>query len=162
MALVNSKKQQLSQSDIVVRAVLDTGAKGQDAAIGMSALIAEMQQDNCYPLPIGNTLFISHANPERTQVFLRIVNVDVHKNLVENVELYIRRAKQSGVKTIVYADPDSANVPIMEHIKKLHLAVVQMERSKKTGWYVFVVTFPEDMKQPQQQMPQEEPVEAEQ
>jgi len=150
MALINSKKKQISQGEIIVHAVMDAGFTGQAAAIEMSKVVAELDQPNCYGITIGNTLFISHSNEKRTDVFLRVINVDTHKNLINNIEIYVRRAKSSGVKTIVYADPDSSTVTLMDHIKKLHLAIVQVERSKETGWYVFVLTFPEDMKQQNQ------------
>lgn len=164
MAIVNSKKKQLEQGEIIVHAVLDAGLKGQKAAIAMSTVVAELDQPDCYGTVIGNTLFISHVSEDKSNVFLRVINVDNNKNLVRNVEVYIRRAKHNGVKTIVYADSDSSHVGIMEHIKKLHLAIVQMERSKKTGWYVFVLTFPEEYKnkeQPTEEQTTEQPETAE-
>lgn len=159
MAIVNSKKKQLEQGEIIVHAVLDAGLKGQEAAVAMSKVVVELQQPNCYGTVVGNTLFISHTNETKDSVFLRVINVDNNKNLINNVEVYVRRAKHNGVKTIVYADPDSSHVAIMEHLKKSHLAIVQMERSKKTGWYVFVVTFPEEYKKAKEQPVEEAPVE---
>lgn len=150
MALVDSKKKRLSEGEIIVQAVLDSGATGQAAAVAMSLVVKEMDEPNVYPLAIGNTLFISHANTEKTQVFLRVVNVDTYKNLANNAELFLRRAKDSGVETIVYASPDNAHVSLMKQINELKVAVVQMERSKENGWYVFVIRFPENMKQQQQ------------
>ena len=155
MALVNRKKKRLQQGEIIVNAVVDSGATGQDAAVLMSALVAEATQPNTYVKTFGNTLFISHVSEDKQSIFLRIVNVDVHKNLTHNVEAYLRDAKINGAKTVVYADPDSSHVAIMEHINKQHFAVIQMERSKKNGWYVFVVQFPEDMKQQNTQQPEE-------
>ena len=148
MALVNSKKKRLQQGEIIVNAVLDAGLKGQNAAVAMSMAVEECGQPNTYTKVFGNTLFICHTDETRQQVFLRVINVDVYKNLEENVELFLRDAKHGGVKTIVYADPDVAHASLMQKINKSHLAVVQMERSKKNGWYVFAVQFPENMKKP--------------
>lgn len=156
MALINSKKKRLQQGEIIVNAVIDAGLKGQEASVAMSAIVAEATQPNTYTNAFGNTLFICHADETKQQVFLRVINVDVYKNLERNVELFISDCKKNGIKTIVYADPDTAHVSLMEKINKSHLAVVQMERSKKTGWYVFVIQFPENMKAKTQQPEQPE------
>jgi len=128
----------------------------------MSAIVAEATQPNTYTKSFGNTLFICHADQTKQQIFLRIINVDVYKNLGHNAELFISDCKKNGVKTIVYADPDTAHVSLMEKINKSHLAVVQMERSKKTGWYVFVIQFPENMKAKTQQPEQPEQTQSQQ
>ena len=93
MELKDSKKEKLSYNQVLFSAVGNAKSSGQipkDVTMrdAMLKTIQEIQQKNVQTVQIGNTIFVGVFTPEKNNMYVRIYNMDVGRNLIDKMYNY--------------------------------------------------------------------------
>lgn len=101
MAIVNSKEKKLSIPEVMTGALGDMKKAGQLPDYPFEAILLATVQEGSMPNTtveqIGNSVFITHYNEDKTEVAMRALNVDTARNYLDNSLEYIRNLDKSGV-----------------------------------------------------------------
>lgn len=101
MAYTNSKEKKLGIPEIITHALTEMkkagGLEGVPIQAAMLAVVREGSMEGTTVEQIGNTVFISHYSPEKTEVAMRAMNADTARNYLENSIQYVQALANSGV-----------------------------------------------------------------
>lgn len=102
---IDSNDELLAPPAILLEFMDRYGAGEYPVHAAVAGLVEELGMDDAESIQFGNTAFISHYDGD--VVFMRALNVDTAKNLVDNIENYVMYVFRRGVKTIFtnYTDP---------------------------------------------------------
>ena len=109
MKPIDSKKKQLTGQEIITRAVYATDLKGLDPQVALIGIAKELTMDSVEPKQYGNSVFIGHYIPDRTGVYMRVLNIDTAKNLIDNGERYFKYLISNKVDKI-YTEFDGSEM----------------------------------------------------
>ena len=98
---VDSKKDQLSISEIIAKAVYNNPPEGVPPYAAILSIVKEGSLPNTEVKQYGNTVFITHFSEDRDLAVGRALNVDAAKNFITNGEEYFRELILGGTKKFV-------------------------------------------------------------
>jgi hypothetical protein len=98
---VNSKKDQLSIPEIIIKAAYNNPPKGIPPYVAILSIVKEGTIPNTKVEQYGNTVFITHFNKSKDLAVGRALNIDTAKNFVINGEEYFRDLVRGGTKKFV-------------------------------------------------------------
>jgi hypothetical protein len=101
MATVDSKKDQLSISEIITQAAYNNPPEGIPPYAAMLSIIQEGTLPNTEVTQYGNTVFITHFGEDKDLAVGRALNIDTAKNFIVNGEEYFRDLVRGGTKKFV-------------------------------------------------------------
>lgn len=99
--MVDSKKEQLSISEIITQAVYNEPVEGVPPYAVILSIIKEGTMPNTEVKQYGNTVFITHFSEDRDLAVNRALSVDSAKNFLNNGEEYFRDLVRGGTKKYV-------------------------------------------------------------
>ena len=114
----DSKKEQLSQIDIVKTALAQQGSPyNQEQSI--AAISAEAYGPNTIVIREGNTLFFINFDPQdKSRGIFRALNADTPHNYLENSVTFIKAAGLAGFKTLVSQFNDPSLLHIFKYVSR--------------------------------------------
>jgi hypothetical protein len=117
-SFVDSKHQKLSQDEIINIAAKETGSKHSPEQVKAS-LLAEAHEMGAIMIQEGNTIFIVHRSPERSDVALfRALNADVIPNYLKNSVVFAQAIGMAGFKYIITEFEDESLLGIFEYVRR--------------------------------------------
>lgn len=99
--MVDSKKDQLSISEIITQAVYNEPTEGVPPYAAILSIVKEGSMPNTEVKQYGNTVFITHFSEDRDLAVGRALNIDVAKNFVINGEEYFRDLVRGNTRKFV-------------------------------------------------------------
>ena len=94
MELVDSKKQKLSYNQVLLGSIINLKSSGQipeditmQQAVAM--ILKEIESKNVQTVQIGNSIFIGVFTPEKNNMYIRLHNMDVGRNVIDNMYRYV-------------------------------------------------------------------------
>ena len=147
MELKDSKKEKLSYNQVLFSAVGNAKSSGQipkDVTMrdAMLKTIQEIQQKNVQTVQIGNTIFVGVFTPEKNNMYVRIYNMDVGRNLIDNMYNYGAFLQKKGVAFVSAYIGDERLLPGLRVLQKRFeekgtgLDVVELEKGDGFGMFV--------------------------
>jgi hypothetical protein len=116
--ITDSKKEMLSQQEIIETALNETGSK-YNLKQGTAAILAETHMPNCIVMREGNTLFIINFDPkDKTKGMFRALNADTAKNYLENSRTFIKAAGMAGFTMLISQFRDKSILNIFKYISR--------------------------------------------
>lgn len=97
-ATVDSRKDQLSISEIIAQSVYNNPPKDVPPYAAILAIIQEGVQPRTEVKQYGNTVFITHFDENKDLAVGRALNIDTAKNFIINGEEYFRDLVRGGTK----------------------------------------------------------------
>ena len=98
---VDSKKDQLSISEIITQAAYNNPVEGDPPYAAILSIVKEGTMPNTEVRQYGNTVFITHFSEDRDLAIGRALNIDTAKNFIPNGESYFRDLVREGTKKFV-------------------------------------------------------------
>ena len=98
---VDSKKDQLSISEIITQAAYNNPVEGVPPYAAILSIVKEGTMPNTEVRQYGNTVFITHFSEDRDLAIGRALNIDTAKNFIPNGESYFRDLVREGTKKFV-------------------------------------------------------------
>lgn len=139
----DSKKQQLTFQDVIIRRVYEEHAEGKldvDPAVALLTIVKELELPRAEAVFFGNTLFIVHYTPDMTGAMVRMLNVDTAKNLIENCQKFAQHIKRRGTKNFVSQYDYKGYVQLFDRLQKMKIGTV-ITKDTGNGQYVSFVTM---------------------
>jgi len=97
MDTIDSKEEQLSIPEVVIRAVTNSDSDLPLQTI-LVAFVKEASMPNTDVDIYGNTVFITHYDKTKTKAVGRALNIDIARNFIVNGEEYMRELYKRGVR----------------------------------------------------------------
>lgn len=120
MAIVNSNEKDLSIPEIITNALGDAerkgGLDGMPLEVAILSVVKEGSLPNTEVTKIGNTVFITHYDEDRTEVHVRTLSADTARNYLRNVWEYVRGLSEAGVERLTSDFSDRKVIPVFESI----------------------------------------------
>lgn len=142
METVDSKKQKLTLQEVIIRAVYNY-KDNLDMPVEQALLLImeELRLPDSEALQLGNTVFITHYNKNKTAAVMRTLNVDTAQNVLKNGEIYIRRLLQLGVEELVTTYTQKSFEAFFREIEKRKIGTYKTKQFDKDS-YAAVVKMP--------------------
>ena len=147
MELKDSKKEKLSYNQVLFGAITNLKSSGQipeDVTMRQAAatVLEEIGSKNVQTVQIGNTIFLGVYNKERDNMYVRIYNMDVGRNLLNSMYRYGAHLQKKGVTHVSARIGNERLLPGLRVLKKkfeekgTKLEVVELENSADYGMFV--------------------------
>jgi len=147
MELKDSKKDRLSYNQVLLGAVQNMKSSGQipdDMTMRqvVTTVIGEISGKNVQTVQIGNTIFVGVFTPEKNNMYIRMYNMDVGRNVIDSMYRYAAFLQKKGV---VFASAQIRNEKLLPGLrvlkKKLEekdtkLEVVGLENRDGHGMFI--------------------------
>lgn len=139
--MIDSKRQQLSNEEIVDIAASNTGSPYSPEQV-RAAIMAETREPNTLALQQGNTLFVVHrSKKDPTVAVFRALNADTAPNYLENSFIFTETMKSMGFRAMVSTFYDPTILNIFKYISRnppFPGMGYKVQRTKDGGFYVTV------------------------
>ena len=101
MELVDSKKQKLSYNQVLFGAIVNLKSSGQipeniTMRQAVATVLGEIGSKNVQTVQIGNSLFVGVFTPEKNNMYIRLYNIDVGRNVIDNMYRYVAFLQKEG------------------------------------------------------------------
>ena len=147
MDLVDSKKKKLSYNQVLFGAMTNLKSSGQiPEGVTMRQVAAtvldEIGSKNVQTVQIGNSIFVGVFTPEKNNMYVRIYNMDVGRNLLDNMYRYGAHLQKKG---IAFASAQIRNEKLLPGLRVLKrrfeekgtgFDVVKLENRNGYGMFV--------------------------
>jgi hypothetical protein len=142
METVDSKKQQLTLQEVIIRAVYNYKDK-LDMPVEQALLLImeELRMKNSEAIQFGNTVFVTHYTPDKGAAVMRTLNVDTIQNVLKNGELYIRHILQYGVEELVTTYTQKSFEAFFREIEKRKIGTYKVKQFKD-DYFAAVIKMP--------------------
>ena len=92
--LVDSKKQKLSYNQVLFGSIVNLKSSGQipeniTMRQAVATVLGEIGSKNVQTVQIGNSLFVGVFTPEKNNMYIRLYNIDVGRNVIINMYRYV-------------------------------------------------------------------------
>ena len=147
MELKDSKTEKLSYNQVLFGAITNLRSSGQipedvpmKQAVGL--ILQEIGEKNVQTVQVGNTIFLGVRNKERDNMYVRIYNMDVGRNIINNMYQYGAFLQKNGVTHVSARIGNERLLPGLRVLKKkfeekgTKLEVVELENSAEYGMFV--------------------------
>ena len=103
MKLVDSKEQKLSYNQVLFGAVNNAKSSRQipenvTMRQAVATVLEEIGRKNVQTVQIGNTIFLGVYNKEKNNMYVRIYNMDVGRNVIDNMYRYGAHLQKKGIQ----------------------------------------------------------------
>ena len=147
MELKDSKKEKLSYNQVLFGAITNLRGSGQipedvpmKQAVGL--ILQEIGEKNVQTVQVGNTIFLGVRNKERDNMYVRIYNMDVGRNLLDSMYRYGAHLQKKGIAFASAYIGDERLLPGLRVLKKRFeekgtgFDVVELEEGDGYGMFV--------------------------
>jgi hypothetical protein len=147
MELVDSKKEKLSYNQVLLGAINNAKSSGQipedvsmkDAA---ATIIDEIQQKNVQTVQIGNTIFLGVRDEDKSNMYVRVYNMDVGRNVIDNMYNYGAYVQKQGIKHMSAQIRNERLLPalrvLQKRLEKLDTNLEFVELENRDGHAMFL------------------------
>tara|TARA_A100001515_G_C4489739_1_gene182899 strand:+ start:138 stop:614 length:477 start_codon:yes stop_codon:yes gene_type:complete len=100
--LKDSKKEKLSYNQVLFGSIVNLKSSGQiPENITMRQAVAttlkEIEGKNVQTVQIGNSIFVGVFTPEKNNMYIRLYNMDVGRNVLDNMYKYVAFLQKKGI-----------------------------------------------------------------
>lgn len=142
MEVIDSKQKQLTLQEVIVHAVHNyQGQMDIPVANALLLIMEELKLPNSEAIQFGNSVFITHYNKGKTAAVMRVLNVDTAKNMLANIEPYIRRLLQLGVEELVTTYTQKSFEMFLREVEKRKIGTYKVKQFKD-NYYAAVIKMP--------------------
>ena len=147
MELKDSKKEKLSYNQVLLGAINNAKSSGQmpedvsmkDAA---ATIIDEIQQKNVQTVQIGNTIFLGVRDENKSNMYVRVYNMDVGRNVIDNMYNYGAYVQKQGIKHMSAQIRNERLLPalrvLQKRLEKLDTNLEFVELENRDGHAMFL------------------------
>ena len=147
MELVDSKEQKLSYNQVLLGAIENMKSSGQipenvsrkDAA---AKIVQEIGSKNVQTVQIGNSIFVGVYNKEKDNMYVRIYNMDVGRNVIENMYQYGAYVQKRGITHMSAQIQSDRLLPalrvLQKRLEKLDTNLEFVELENRDGYGMFL------------------------
>ena len=147
MELKDSKKDKLSYNQVLFGAITNLKSSGQipeDVTMRQAAatVLEEIGSKNVQTVQIGNSIFVGVFNREKNNMYVRIYNMDVGRNLLDSMYRYGAHLQKKGIAFASAYIGDERLLPGLRVLKKRFeekgtgFDVVELENDDGYGMFV--------------------------
>jgi hypothetical protein len=147
MELKDSKKEKLSYNHVLLGSITNLKSSGQipeDITMRQAAatILKEIESKNVQTVQIGNSIFIGVFTPEKNNMYIRLHNMDVGRNVVDNMYRYVAFLQKKGVAFASAQIRNEKLLPGLRVLKKkleekdTKLEVVELENRDGHGMFI--------------------------
>lgn len=142
MEVIDSKQKQLTLQEVIVHAVHNYKDQMDiPVANALLLIMEELKLPNSEAIQFGNSVFITHYNKGKTAAVMRVLNVDTAKNMLANIEPYIRRLLQLGVEELVTTYTQKSFEMFLREVEKRKIGTYKVKQFKD-NYYAAVIKMP--------------------
>jgi len=100
--LKDSKKDKLSYNQVLFGSIVNLKSSGQipeniTMRQAVATILKEIEGKNVQTVQIGNSIFVGVFTPEKNNMYIRLYNMDVGRNVIDNMYKYIAFLQKKGV-----------------------------------------------------------------
>ena len=147
MELKDSKKEKLSYNQVLLGSIVNLKSSGQISEnITMqqaaATILKEIESKNVQTVQIGNSIFIGVFTPEKNNMYIRLHNMDVGRNVIDNMYRYVAFLQKRGIAFASARIDNEKLLPGLRILKKkleekdTKLEVVELEN--RDGHAMFI------------------------
>ena len=147
MELVDSKKQKLSYNQVLLGSIINLKSSGQipeDITMqqATASILKEIESKNVQTVQIGNSIFIGVFTPEKNNMYIRLHNMDVGRNVIDSMYRYVAFLQKKGIAFASAQIRNEKLIPGLRILKKkleekdTKLAIVELEN--RDGHAMFI------------------------
>jgi hypothetical protein len=147
MELKDSKKDKLSYNQVLFGAVQNMKSSGQipdgmTMKQAVAAVIGEIGSKNVQTVQIGNTIFVGVFTPKKNNMYVRVYNMDVGRNLINSMYSYAAFLQKKGIAFISAYIEDERLLPGLRVLQKrleekgTGFDVVELEKDDGYGMFI--------------------------
>lgn len=147
MELKDSKKDKLSYNQVLLGAIGNAKSSGQmpenvTMRDAMLKTIQEIQQKNVQTVQIGNSIFLGVRDEDRSNMYVRVYNMDVGRNVIDNMYNYGAYVQKQGIKHMSAQIRNERLLPalkvLQKRLKKLDTNLEFVNLENRDGYGMFV------------------------
>ena len=147
MKLVDSKEQKLSYNQVLLGAIENMKSSGQipenvrrkDAA---AKILQEIVNKNVQTVQIGNSIFVGVYSKEKDNMYVRIYNMDVGRNVIDNMYQYGAYVQKKGITHMSAQIRSERLIPalrvLQKRLEKLDTNLEFVELENAEGYAMFL------------------------
>jgi len=147
MELVDSKKQKLSYNQVLLGSIINLKSSGQipeDITMrqATASILKEIESKNVQTVQIGNSIFIGVFTPEKNNMYIRLHNMDVGRNVIDSMYRYVAFLQKKGIAFASAQIRNEKLIPGLRILKKkleekdTKLAIIELEN--RDGHAMFI------------------------
>ncbi|OUV41173.1 MAG: hypothetical protein CBC71_05740 [Rhodobacteraceae bacterium TMED111] len=147
MELRDSKKEKLSYNQVLLGAVQNMKSSGQipdnvTMQQAMTTVVGEIGIKNVQTVQIGNSIFVGTFTPKKNNMYVRVYNMDVGRNLIDNMYNYAAFLQKKGVAFASAYIEDERLLPGLRVLQRrleekgTGLDVVELETGDGFGMFI--------------------------
>tara|TARA_B100000212_G_scaffold213372_1_gene161266 strand:+ start:322 stop:798 length:477 start_codon:yes stop_codon:yes gene_type:complete len=147
MKLVDSKEQKLSYNQVLFGAITNLKSSGQipeDVTMRQAAatVLEEIGSKNVQTVQIGNSIFVGVFNREKNNMYVRIYNMDVGRNLLDSMYRYGAHLQKKGIQYMSAQIRNERLLPalrvLQKRLEKLDTNLEFVELENEDGYGMFL------------------------
>ena len=147
MELKDSKKEKLSYNQVLFGAITNLRGSGQipeDVTMRQAAatVLEEIGSKNVQTVQIGNSIFVGVYNKEKDNMYVRIYNMDVGRNVIENMYQYGAYVQKRGITHMSAQIQSDRLLPalrvLQKRLEKLDTNLEFVELENRDGYAMFL------------------------
>ena len=147
MELKDSKKEKLSYNQVLLGSIINLKSSEQipeDITMrqATATILKEIESKNVQTVQIGNSIFIGVFTPEKNNMYIRLHNMDVGRNVIDNMYRYVAFLQKKGIAFASARIENEKLLPGLRILKKkleekdTKLEVVELEN--RDGHAMFI------------------------
>ena len=108
----------------------------------VATVLGEIGSKNVQTVQIGNSLFVGVFTPEKNNMYIRLYNIDVGRNVIDNMYRYVAFLQKKGVAFASAQIRNEKLLPGLRVLKKkleekdTKLEVVELENRDGHGMFI--------------------------
>ena len=147
MELKDSKKEKLSYNQVLFGAITNLKSSGQipeDVTMRQAAatVLEEIGSKNVQTVQIGNSIFVGVFNREKNNMYVRIYNMDVGRNLLDSMYRYGAHLQKKGIRYMSAQIRNERLLPalrvLQKRLEKLDTNLEFVELENEDGYGMFL------------------------
>jgi len=100
--LKDSKKEKLSYNQVLFGSIVNLKSSGQipeniTMQQAVATILKEIEGKNVQTVQIGNSIFVGAFTPEKNNMYIRLYNMDVGRNVLDNMYKYVAFLQKKGI-----------------------------------------------------------------
>ena len=102
MELKDSKKDKLSYNQVLFGSIVNLKSSGQipeniTMRQAVATILKEIEGKNVQTVQIGNSIFVGVFTPEKNNMYIRLYNMDMGRNVLDNMYKYVAFLQKKGI-----------------------------------------------------------------
>tara|TARA_R100001594_G_scaffold46118_1_gene79137 strand:+ start:1052 stop:1531 length:480 start_codon:yes stop_codon:yes gene_type:complete len=147
MELKDSKKEKLSYNQVLFGAIGNAKSSGQmpeDVSMkdAVATVVQEIGSKNVQTVQIGNSIFLGVRDENRSNMYVRVYNMDVGRNVIDNMYNYGAYVQKQGIKHMSAQIRNERLLPalrvLQKRLEKLDTNLEFVELENRDGYGMFV------------------------